>query len=279
MEATAPTRLVVSDWDRTLAPPPGNKISKRTVLALSDLPNRGVIFALASGRPAAGVVNLAKRNGVDLNGAYVIGFNGGSVSRAEEPDRYLWSAALAGPVVSVTAAFADRHGMEFLIPTSAAVYTTKVDGHFTGVETASTGLPALPLRSWDPQSTPALKAELITSGMDDAGALRLLRADLEAAGCNVDLELAAPGQLQLNAPGINKGVALGVLCAHLGVDSSQVLAFGDNHNDVSLLRAAGRGYAVENAVPELLRAADEVVGRCEDDGVAVKLELLTRFAR
>ncbi len=47
------------------------------------------------------------------------------------------------------------------------------------------------------------------------------------------------------------------------------MAVGDHRNDVEMVRWAGRGVAVANAVPELLAAADAVVPANADDGVAV----------
>ncbi len=73
-------------------------------------------------------------------------------------------------------------------------------------------------------------------------------------------------------PGIDKSVGLAELCAHLGVDRTQVLAFGDAENDVEMLAWAGYGVAVANAVPATVAAADEVTARNDEDGVALVLE-------
>ena len=49
----------------------------------------------------------------------------------------------------------------------------------------------------------------------------------------------------------DKGTGLTKLCAALGVGLDQVMAFGDNFNDVSMLSIAGRPWIMENAAPEL----------------------------
>ena len=64
------------------------------------------------------------------------------------------------------------------------------------------------------------------------------------------------------------------LAAHLGLDLSQTVAFGDDVNDVSMLRAAGIGVAMGNASPEALQAADRITGTCDEDGVAQALRRL-----
>jgi hydroxymethylpyrimidine pyrophosphatase-like HAD family hydrolase len=57
----------------------------------------------------------------------------------------------------------------------------------------------------------------------------------------------------------------------LGVDAADVVAFGDMPNDLPMLEWAGTSYAVANAHPTVLAAADHVAPHHEDDGVAVTL--------
>lgn len=72
----------------------------------------------------------------------------------------------------------------------------------------------------------------------------------------------------------DKGAGLRWLCDHLGVDAADVIAVGDELNDLSMLEWAGRGVAVENADPRVCAAAGEVIGSNLDDGVARFLESL-----
>ena len=59
---------------------------------------------------------------------------------------------------------------------------------------------------------------------------------------------------------------------HLKADPAEAIAFGDNYNDVEMLREAGIGVAVDNAILEAKEIADEIVAAGEDDGVAKYLE-------
>ena len=76
------------------------------------------------------------------------------------------------------------------------------------------------------------------------------------------------------APGVHKAWGLARLCELLGVQSSEVLAFGDATNDAEMLSWAGRSVAMANAEPEALQAADEVTLSNDDDGVAAVIEAL-----
>ena len=83
---------------------------------------------------------------------------------------------------------------------------------------------------------------------------------------------SVPNNIEINSTDANKGEALRKLAAHLGLDISRTMAFGDGLNDLSMLRAAGVGVAMENACPEAKQAADYVTGSCDESGVAAAIE-------
>lgn len=78
--------------------------------------------------------------------------------------------------------------------------------------------------------------------------------------------------LEINHVDATKGRGLLSLAAHLGLEMGQVMAFGDGENDVSMLRAAGVGVAMENAPKEVKAAADLVTLSNDEEGVAYCIE-------
>ena len=80
--------------------------------------------------------------------------------------------------------------------------------------------------------------------------------------------------LEVLAEGVHKAWGVARLCELLGIESREVLAFGDATNDAELIAWAGRGVAMANAEPEALEAADEVTLSNDEDGVAVVIERL-----
>lgn len=66
----------------------------------------------------------------------------------------------------------------------------------------------------------------------------------------------------------HKAVGVQTLAEHAGIPLSAVCAFGDDYNDIGMLRACGTGVAVANALPEVRQAADFIAPANEDDGVA-----------
>jgi hydroxymethylpyrimidine pyrophosphatase-like HAD family hydrolase len=78
--------------------------------------------------------------------------------------------------------------------------------------------------------------------------------------------------------GCSKGSALVRLAQKRGVKMEEVLAIGDNWNDVSMLEAAGRAVLMANSPEDLKERAAErgwsVGGRHDEDGVAVAIETM-----
>ena len=79
--------------------------------------------------------------------------------------------------------------------------------------------------------------------------------------------------LDLAPVGVSKASGLAYVARELGLDASDVLAIGDGRNDLEMLRWAGRGVAMGQAIDEVKEAADAVTGTVYDEGAAQELDL------
>ena len=68
--------------------------------------------------------------------------------------------------------------------------------------------------------------------------------------------------------GMNKAVGLRELIDQLKIAPEEVAAFGDNYNDVEMLKLAGTAVAMGNAVDEVKALADYVTTSSDQDGIA-----------
>lgn len=84
-----------------------------------------------------------------------------------------------------------------------------------------------------------------------------------------------PNNIEINDKNATKGNALLWLAGYLGLDVQQTAAFGDGRNDLSMIREAGIGIAMENAHPDVKAAADYIARSCEEDGVGIMIETIT----
>ncbi len=78
----------------------------------------------------------------------------------------------------------------------------------------------------------------------------------------------------LRAFGLNRGNALRIIASDLAIKPEEIVAFGDNHNDIGMLRLAGLGVAMGNAHEEVKAVADYVTGSNTEEGVAAAIEEL-----
>jgi HAD superfamily hydrolase (TIGR01484 family) len=78
--------------------------------------------------------------------------------------------------------------------------------------------------------------------------------------------------LDLAPVGVSKASGLAHVARELGVAAADVLAIGDGRNDLEMLRWAGRGVAMGQAVAEVREAADAVTGTVYDEGAAQELD-------
>ncbi len=78
--------------------------------------------------------------------------------------------------------------------------------------------------------------------------------------------------LDATAPTVNKAVGLATAAEHFNVDAQDVIAFGDNLNDLPMLKWAGTAVAMGNAHPEVLSVADAMTVSNRRDGVAVYID-------
>lgn len=112
------------------------------------------------------------------------------------------------------------------------------------------------------------KLTLLHPGNVNASAVR---AAVDAVD-GMEWTWSLPMNTEVMRAGANKGSALRWLCEHLGVDTADTMVFGDGDNDIEMLRAAGDGVAMGNAIPEVLACADHVTLSCDEAGVAAYLE-------
>lgn len=74
--------------------------------------------------------------------------------------------------------------------------------------------------------------------------------------------------MRINAKGATKGQALCAVADALNIPIETVVAFGDDINDIDMLRTAGASVAMSNAIENVAAVADYICGDCDEDGVA-----------
>lgn len=76
-----------------------------------------------------------------------------------------------------------------------------------------------------------------------------------------------PEFTDITANGADKGKGILAIAKHDNIDVAHTIAFGDGGNDTSMIRQAGIGIAMGNAIPELKQEADYITTSVDDDGI------------
>ena len=118
---------------------------------------------------------------------------------------------------------------------------------------------------------------MFNGGVD---AMRILVEELRAGARDFTVSLTEYvhrdfSLIDVTAPGATKGRALAWRAAQLGIDRSEVMAVGDNFNDLEMLEFAGVPVVMANSVPGLLERGWAVTGDNEHAGLA---DAIRRFA-
>ena len=96
--------------------------------------------------------------------------------------------------------------------------------------------------------------------------LNKLKIDIDS---NFDVNSCFSGEtlLEVICKDVSKGNSLKWICNKKGIDIKNTIAFGDNLNDIEMIKYAGIGVAMDNAEEEVKRKADYIALSNEEDGV------------
>ena len=262
-------RLIATDLDGTLLGPDA-VLSERTLAALELARAAGVPVVAATGRGWQSAIRVLAPTAVIehvvcSNGALTFDRVTGQIVRCDPIER----TALARAALAIRAAV-DDVGMGWEL----------ADGRFGWDERFLAHNPAVELRDGhdrvdelpvDDPPAEVLKLLVSARGFGEEELYEYLHPQMPD-----DVETTASGIsfVEVTGAGVHKAAALQALCEGSGVDAADVVAFGDNRNDIAMLRWAGTGYAVANANPALAEMADAHAPHHADDGVAQVIETL-----
>lgn len=109
--------------------------------------------------------------------------------------------------------------------------------------------------------------------LDDGDYLAVVEPRVKAAlGRDFSVYRSEPFFLEIMPKGIDKAQSLERLLMKLGLKREEMIACGDGYNDLSMIKYAGLGVAMENAVLPVRTAADYITASNNEDGVGLVVE-------
>ncbi len=266
--------MLVLDLDGTVVQQQG-QVGRRTLAAVHAAQNAGLLLVVATGRRLRNALPYLRLLGADgpnifCNGAVTVDL-GSWRTMAYEPlgasgteTAAEWLSLGLNPLVcSYTLRGADV--------ACAAPVTTGPEWLMRGVRYGEIA----PVEDVAAIAGAGLKLMAVVPQPDLPAAL----SALAPGHCMTTVDEGGVTLLEFWRNDVSKAAAVHRLARAAGISRAEIIAFGDNTNDVELLEYAGLGVAMGNAVPEAVRAASFVTGGCADDGVADVLEMLGFHAR
>lgn len=262
-----PYRAIALDLDGTLTNHE-KVVTPKTREALLKAASEGAVIILASGRPTYGIEPVAECLELNQRGGYILSYNGGNIVNAKTGEK-LFSQFLPDEVIPELYAYAKEHGHALLGYAGNEIITEMPDDQYVKEESR---INKMNIRKVDNlfESLEPHPTKLLMTG-DPTLMLKAEEELVEKLGDRMDIFRSAPFFLELVPKGIDKAKSLTRLLTKINLTPADLIAFGDGYNDLSMLKLAGMGVAMENAAPEVRAEADYVTLSNEEDGVAAAL--------
>lgn len=254
-------RLIATDLDGTLFGS-DHRPAGPAVDAVNAAVDAGIVVVAATGRSWFRGVDLAVSTGARLD--RFIGSNGGHRVRVADrrlEERLVFDHGTVGDVVAdVTRELGDV-GIGFELD-DGMTWTERF------IELSPLSIDGDPRRPSPVPSTRFGEVGKLFVAHPELSDIELVGLVAAVVPEGVNVTTSGVSFVELTPTGADKGAALARYAMTLGIDATQVLAFGDNQNDLTMLEWAGHGVAMGNALDIVKEVADEVTATNLEHGVA-----------
>ena len=263
--------LIALDLDGTLTNSK-KEITPATREALIEIQKAGKKVVLASARPECGVAPLAKELEMDKYGGYILCFNGGKIRQCatgELVSNVTLDPAMIKPVYDIVKQYP---GIDII----AHRDDHYISGHCVNEYTVMEGEINHLIHEYAEDFPTAIDFpanKLFIAGPGELVEPAMLHLQKEFEGV-LGVYCAEPFFLNVMPLGIDKANMLLQLLDSLGLGKEQMICCGDGYNDISMIKVAGLGVAMENAPDVVKEAADFVTLSNDEDGV---LHVINKF--
>lgn len=261
-------KLIALDMDGTLLTT-DKRVSEKNKAAIKEAEAKGVKIVLASGRPLIGITKYLNELDLLKDDDYVLSFNGGLVqntktqkvvSKLPLKGRDLKNIYRISKELNINIhAFSAKDG---LITPKISQYTEH-EADINGIE--------INIRDFNEidDEEDIIKVMMIDPQEILDPAIKKLPAELYE---KYSVFKSAPFFLEFTNKEVDKGLGLKKLGEYLGIKKEEIIACGDAGNDLSMVKYAGLGVAMENATKEVKEVANFITTSNDEDGIANVIE-------
>lgn len=256
-------RLLVTDVDGTLVEEGKGNLNPAYFDTVRALKEKGIQVVVASGRPYPSIRSLFAPVEEDIwfiaDGGAVVKTTHGIETVGAIPEdwaRELWRDISLVP---------DSEG---ILCSPEVVYIPFEDSYMCQIAKKGYQMNLSYLQGWErfPEASLGKISLFCRDGIEEKSAKYLVPQWKD----KLYMVIAGEWWMDCMMPGVNKGSALQRIMDEFGYDAEEIVAFGDNMNDLEMLQLVGRGLAVSSARDEVKAVANGVIGNYKNDGVLVE---------
>lgn len=268
-------RLIALDLDGTLTNDE-KKITPETKEALMEAQRMGVRLCLASGRPPFGMMPLVEELEMARYGGILMAYNGGYVMDCQS-GKVITEVILDDSLLFRLHEYQELSGMTLMTYHNDKIYTEHPNDSYVQISSRNNRMKVVGVENFTRDvPKPVNKCLMVGEPAD----VPYWEKEMQDAFCGeMHILRSTPYFIELLPLGIDKGPALSAICNATGMSVGNAMAFGDSYNDISMIKAAGIGVAMENAEDAVKASADIVTLSNNADGVAkvVKEVILSKW--
>ncbi|WCK55972.1 Cof-type HAD-IIB family hydrolase [Aneurinibacillus sp. Ricciae_BoGa-3] len=279
-------KLIISDMDGTLLTSSG-EISQENIRAIERARDKGIRFAIATGRAYRDAILPLKRAGIVCP---VIGVNGATIHN--EAGEQVFSVSIDKKLALDIIQFLRRQELYTEIYTNEATFTEEGGRKMLAVQADILKTANPELENWETRLI--AQKQFQQAGITEVARLEdvINREDIEIykiltfsfhkeklvdAGLSLQpygLGISSSGNhnIEINDTRAQKGYGVQRLANEYGISLLDTMALGDNYNDVSMLQCVGVPVAMHNAEEEIKKLAVFTTKTNDENGVAFAIE-------
>lgn len=268
------TQAIILDIDGTLLND-DKKISPETKKALITAQQNGVKLILASGRPTTGMHLYAEQLEMKKYHGLLVSYNGAKVVDCQTKEE-LFNQTLTIAEGKAVLEHMKQFEVKVMIDKDDYMYVNNVYDCYIPYKGEEINIIQYESRGGnfklcEKEDLAAFLDyrinKILTAG--DPGYMQKNYQSMMAPFKNtLNCVFTADFYFEFTAKNIDKAKALDTVLTPMGIHAENIIAFGDGHNDITMVKYAGTGIAMDNAVPELKAVANSITLSNNKDGIA-----------
>lgn len=261
-------KILALDIDGTLTNTK-KEITRGVQAELDKLYERNIPVLLVSGRPYEGIVPIANEINLFENGGYILAFNGGRIVNCANGE-VVYNKFIKKELIPDICNFAFSNNLTVLTYKDGKIISNNANDEYLKIEARINKMDAVTVDDIIAQAPEHCDKFLIVGPEEICEKKVVEMAEMFKADLNIFR--SEPYFIEVVPKGIDKAESLEWLLNKLSLTKENLVACGDGRNDVTMVKYAGMGVAMDNACDEVKEVSNFITASNDEDGVAVAIK-------